>query len=212
MENVRTFNLKYNFIIFVLYFFSFNGFAQLSVNINSQVICRGNSATIGATATGGIAPYTYSWNTGKTNSSIIISPSITTTYNVTVNDANFETASAQATVTVNPKPNVIVNSPSICRSQCATIHASGGTIYSWSTGQTTDSIVVCPSLTTTYIVTGTDINGCVNTAKATVQMNAFPYLSAGGDLICIGEIGHVNVSGADTYTWSNSSTGSYITV
>jgi hypothetical protein len=36
----------------------------------------------------GTAPYSYSWSNGVTTQSITVSPSATTTYTVTVNDAN----------------------------------------------------------------------------------------------------------------------------
>lgn len=46
--------------------------------------------------------------------------------------------------------------------------AWGGIEYLWSTGDTTQSIVVAPSIETTYYVTVTDENGCSSTAEAVV--------------------------------------------
>ncbi|MBU2996697.1 endonuclease [Cellulophaga baltica] len=46
-------------------------------------------ATIGVTSvTGGVAPYTYAWSTGETTEEISACPEETTTYTVTVTDAN----------------------------------------------------------------------------------------------------------------------------
>ena len=44
----------------------------------------------------------------------------------------------------------------ICQGSCCTLNATGGTSYTWSSGNTS----VCPQNTTTYTVTVTDNNGC----------------------------------------------------
>lgn len=41
--------------------------------------------------------------------------------------------------------------------------ASGANNYTWSTGQIANSIMVTPQMTTTYVVTGLDVNGCADT-------------------------------------------------
>ena len=48
----------------------------------------------------GTAPYSYSWSNGATTQSITVSPTTTTTYNVTVTDANGCTGMASKQVTV----------------------------------------------------------------------------------------------------------------
>ena len=68
-------------------------------------ICVGSSTTISANANGGLAPYTYNWNNGiGSGQSKIITPTTTTTYIVTVVDANGCTNTDQVIVTVNAKP------------------------------------------------------------------------------------------------------------
>ncbi|MBW3545276.1 MAG: T9SS type A sorting domain-containing protein, partial [Bacteroidetes bacterium] len=57
--------------------------------------------------------------------------------------------------------------------RCATLTAgaSGGTspyTYKWSTGETAQSITVCPSETTTYLLTVTDAVGCTATSQTQV--------------------------------------------
>jgi gliding motility-associated-like protein len=51
-----------------------------------------------------------------------------------------------------------------------TLTATGLGTFSWDTGETTSSIIVAPSVTTTYCVTLTDVNGCVDTDCATVSI------------------------------------------
>jgi ELWxxDGT repeat protein len=56
---------------------------------------------------------------------------------------------------------------SLCSGMSATLTASGANTYTWSTTSTNTSIVVSPTTTSNYIVTGTDIGNCTNTATIT---------------------------------------------
>ena len=58
-----------------------------------------------------------------------------------------------------------------------TLTAEGALTYVWSTGETTQSITVTPAETTTYIVTGTDANGCTATAEVTVSVDGVEELA-----------------------------------
>jgi hypothetical protein len=75
------------------------------------VICLDDNTTISASASGGTGPYTFEWDNGLgTGSSKTVSPDETTTYNVTVTDANMCTATGSVTVTVkeiNSDPIVV---------------------------------------------------------------------------------------------------------
>jgi subtilisin-like proprotein convertase family protein len=78
-----------------------------------------------------------------------------------------------ATVTVvNPAITVTASSTVYCAPGTpVTLTAGGSDInsYSWSTTESGGSINVTPSSNTTYTVTGTDSNGCTNTAQVTVN-------------------------------------------
>ncbi|MBN1446997.1 MAG: T9SS type A sorting domain-containing protein [Bacteroidetes bacterium] len=63
------------------------------------------SRTLTATASGGTSPYTYSWScpswsTPQTGASVTVTPTIPTTYTVTVTDANNQTATDDVYVNV----------------------------------------------------------------------------------------------------------------
>jgi hypothetical protein len=62
-----------------------------------------------------------------------------------------------------------------------------------------------PSVNTSYIVTGTDNNGCQNTSMITVMVNALPVVTAAVSTatICSGTADTLSASGATTYTWSS---------
>ena len=66
----------------------------------------------------------------------------------------------------------------ICASTIATLTASGGTTYLWSTSATTTSITTTPLTNTTYTVTGTT-SGCSNTASVTITVLPIPNISIG---------------------------------
>lgn len=57
-------------------------------------------------------------------------------------------------------------SNSICPGFAVNLTATGSSQYTWSTGETTSSITVTPSVTTTYSVVGTATNSCVNTKSS----------------------------------------------
>lgn len=178
-----------------------------TMTVNSPTICNGATATITASPTpmGG----TYTWSPGgQTTQTINVSP--TSTSNYTVNySLNGCTANATSTVTVTPRPNVTVNNPTICSGQTATINATvsptGGT-YSWAPGgQTTASISVSPTTTSTYTVTYTGPSGCTNTATSTVTVNAASSVTVNDPTICNGSSATLTASpstGGGAYLWS----------
>ena len=105
---------------------------------------------------------------------------------VTYNSAGSHTISMIATnsfgngvqvfkhITIYSLPTVSATSPSVCQGHQAVVSASGANTYSWSTGDTTASIAVTPTTTTTYTVVGTDVHGCSNTSTGSVIVLTAP--------------------------------------
>ncbi len=82
---------------------------------------------------------------------------------------------------------------------------SGAVSYTWDNG-VTDGLSFTPALgTTTYTVTGTDANNCVNTDQADVTVNPLPIVDAGLDQTVCNDGATVTLtgSGAVSYTWTN---------
>lgn len=182
-----------------------------SANINtaSTSICSGQSATL--TATGG---GTYSWSTGATANPIIVSPTFAISYSVVVSNGSC-TDTAMVNLSVNPPVTAGVTSTSttICSGTNATLTASGGGTYSWSTGVTTNPIVVSPSTTTTYSVIVS--NGiCSDTAATNISVNTSPTasVSATSNSICAGQSATLTASGGGTYAWNTGASTTNITV
>lgn len=129
-------------------------------------MCAGATQNIMAYA--GVA---FVWNDGYTTSQRPISPSVTTTYTVTITGVNGCTNSGSRTFIVNPPPTASIAGPNImCNGTSTTLYASGGGTYRWSTGQTSNAITVNPSVTTTYRVTVT-VGSCTSVATKTLTVN-----------------------------------------
>ena len=94
----------------------------------------------------------------------------------------------------------------ICIGSITTLLISGAATYTWSTGSNATNITVGPTVTTTYSVSGTNSNGCVNTATALVTVNALPTITISPSpiILCSGSSGVLNAIGALSYTWNPS--------
>jgi len=169
-------------------------------------ICLGNNTTLTAV---NIPGATYIWSTGGTTNSITVSPTVTTIYSITVamgaNCRDYDTV----VVTVSPLPIADAGADvDICKGESVTLTASGGNSYLWSTGGNTSSIIENPNTTTTYYVTVTDMNGCVNYDNVKVNVYDLPYITIISDkpAVCIGDSFVLTASGADTYIWNTGHT------
>ncbi|MDD5571908.1 MAG: T9SS type A sorting domain-containing protein, partial [Bacteroidales bacterium] len=70
-----------------------------------------------------------------------------------------------------------------------------------------------PTISTTYVVTGTGANGCTKTIEVSVVVKPLPNILAPEDsTICQGVSIDICASGGSDYTWSNSFTGNCINI
>jgi hypothetical protein len=159
-----------------------NPLPTISVSPATATICTGNSITL--TASGAS---TYAWSPGTglsatSGSSVVASPASTFTYTITGTDANGCVNSTTKLVTVNSRPTVTISPAapiSFCEGLSATLTANGAVSYSWSpatglSSSTGSPVLASPSVTTTYTVTGTGLNGCTNTATKTITILPAP--------------------------------------
>ena len=195
--------------------------AGMSAAISAQtnVFCSGNStgsATV--TATGGTAPYSYSWNTTPVQTSDVAINLPKGTFTATITDANGCTTTRQATIT---EPNGIVTAiASQTNVDCfgnntgaVTISASGGTgnlIYSWDTIPVQNSLNATGLFAGTYSLTVTDDNNCtkVQTVTITQPNDINIVIDLEKDITCFndanGEI-KITITGGTlnyNYTWT----------
>ena len=148
---------------------------QGNYNISCNGLSDGEASVI---VQGGCAPYTYVWNTSPVQTTATATNLNAGTYMVTITDANGQiivlsvTLTQPPILTANAGANVTVYNGYFPMS-CATLNgsATGGTpyyTYLWSTGSSTVSTIVCPSLSTTYSLQVTDVNGCKATDDVVV--------------------------------------------
>ena len=165
-------------------------------------MCSGASPVmISATGSGGGSGsgFTYEWESSLDNSTwTAISPAVvsasytppnltqTTYYRRTIIDLNVrKSATATVTVAINPTVTVTPTAQTVAPNAFVRIHGAGANSYSWSDGNSIISsnwyIDVYPQQSTTYTLTGTDQNGCQNTAQSVITVQPFNAGSIGSD-------------------------------
>lgn len=170
-------------------------------------ICAGQAAVLTGTIT---APYcSYEWKLNGAATTFgqqnIIAATQAGTYTlVAYNAAGVAAISSPITISVNPSPTVSAASVSVCTGAPINMSANGATTYAWSgpAAFSANTSAITPSVAGTYNVTGTGANGCTASASAVLTINTTPTLVAPDVVACTGSAGTLNVSGADTYTWS----------
>ena len=151
------------------------------VSVVGDTICAGETTNL--TAIPNLQGGTYSWSqSGLTTGTITINPVSTSIYSVIYTLNNCASPSASATIVVNPVPVLTINNGSICTGQSFTLNATpsilGGTFNWIPTGETTASITVSPTVTTSYSLNYTTLEGCTSAVvTGTVTISETPNVS-----------------------------------
>ncbi len=192
--------------------FNIQNYDSLSVEAYGDTILCNNQTPISVVAQNGITPYQYFWSNGAGNTAMVTPTlSATTMYYIMVRDACFNTSSDSVLVVIDCDFAKAGPDTSICLGGTAILHASIDTTkiqpigipsFYWTTGDTTAIISVSPVVTTTYIVTATDVFSDNDTV--TVFVNPLPVVTATTSFstICLGDSAILHASGAQTYFWT----------
>ncbi len=183
-------------------------------------LCLGDSFLLDASLSTGNTPLSYNWDNGLgPGISHLVNPStaILHTYIVEVTDANGCTNTDTALVKVNGLPTAEAGvGDTICSGTLTTVNAGNSLgiaplSYTWDNGLGNGvSHVVQPGVSTTYVVTVTDDNGCTDSDSLIIYTNSVPYANAGPDTaICIHDSAVIDASLSSglsplIYTWNNS--------
>jgi uncharacterized repeat protein (TIGR01451 family) len=203
-----------------------SGSATVTVNPRPTAAASGTAEICAGAATplsgsGGVS-CAWSPSTGLSNPASCTpsaSPAATTTYTLTVTDANgcVSNNAPSVTVTVDPKPSAAVSgSAAICPGGATTIQAAlTGTApwtVTWSDGAVQTGVAaspatrsVSPGATTTYLVTAVSDGHCAGTSSgsATVTVNPRPTAAASGSAeICAGASTPLSGSGGVSCLWA----------
>ncbi|NOQ73811.1 MAG: T9SS type B sorting domain-containing protein [Crocinitomix sp.] len=190
-----------------------------------EVHCPEEEVELTVNITGGLPDYTYDWDIGGTDPSITVSPGVTTTYTVTVNDICIGipvTVSGTIIVPVYPPldvnttPDTSVlcpNTPVVLISE--PFGGEGTYTYEWFDGGSLLSsgpfVNVSPYVTTTYTLVITDGCGTVLTKEITVTVIAsvLELEMSPDQLVCPGDTANIWVIATEglgdyTYYWMHS--------
>jgi gliding motility-associated-like protein len=173
-------------------------------------ICAGQTTTLtSSSATGN------TWSTGETTQTITVNAS--GTYTLITNNGSCNSLPTSAIVTVNSNPATPTISTSgpltFCQGDSVTLTSSSVNGNTWSTGETTQSIVVSSS--GTYDVT-VGAAGCsaISSSTSTVELPlpSTPSISNTGLAFCAGQSTTLTSTNATGNNWSTGETTNTINV
>lgn len=125
------------------------------------------------------------------------------------NTSGYQDGNGLVVISYNTNGNGVMASAinaNICPGGSTSLNASNVLTYTWSPGgSNAQSIQVSPASTTTYVVQGTNVQGCISTAVLVVTVNPTPMINvvSSKSLICVGDTALLTASGAGTYQWTN---------
>ena len=169
--------------------------------VNDSVVCSGDSVILS-----GSGALTYIW-TNSVVDGVPFSISATDSYTVTGTDGNNCSNSDDITINVNLLPSVVAHASDaeICKGDSVTLYGSGAETYVWN-HSVSDNVAFEPSATLTYMVTGTDVNGCKKSDSLEIIVHPLPVvtISTPPTTVCI-DASPIILSGTPSGgTWSGS--------
>jgi len=142
----------------------------------TDIICGTSLGQIATAVSGGDGSYTYNWSPNGETSASISGLSIGN-YTLDVTDGNGCTITENYVISTSGTLTIIATpaSTTINAGESVQLNASGATNYTWSpaTGLTATDIsnpIATVLTSTTYTVTGSDVNGCVGTALVSIYV------------------------------------------
>lgn len=173
-----------------------------SINIvGPDTICAGDPITL--TSSGNVS---YTWTSPASNlSSINVSPTVTTGYDVMGTNTNGCKSSASKTITVKSLPVINIGTlPQVlCVGKSSTVLTNGAVTYTLN-GSTPVSppFTLNPVTSTNYTITGTNVLGCKSTKTLAITVSTNTLGVTPNTSVCEGESVMLTANNAVTYTWS----------
>ncbi len=172
--------------------------SNINVSITGDsILCPGEISTL--TANGGSG---YTWSTSAVTNTI----NVNTPGNYFVTSTNANGCTDADTIVVGTSSiNVSVTGDSIlCAGEVSTLVATGGIIYNWSVGGSTNAVNV--NSPGTYFVSSTNTNGCTDADTIVVTNSVFNPSLTGDTIVCPGDNVDLLASGGNSYVWSDATT------
>ncbi len=147
------------------------------ISASDTTLCIGSSTTLSKNQNPVVAGTTFSWSTGLTDPSILVSPTITTNY-ILYSSLNACSGTPDTiTIIVDSNPPVVSagSNQTICIGDSIALTGSGGLTYSWLptiglSGSTSATPHVSPTTTTTYTLQATNLY-CSGSASVTIAID-----------------------------------------
>ena len=185
--------------------------AQITVHANptyklsNKSVCSGTPVFLNVGNSGS----TYLWSNSNTQQAISVNQA--GTYKVTVTNTGGCSIVDSSVVTVASPPTVSLGANRVlCSGQSVILDAQNvGSSYSWSNGDTTQTVNVATS--GFYAVTVTDAGGCTSNDNLTVSLHGQPVVNLGGDKMgCTGDTINlkslISYPSNYTYNWTGGAT------
>ncbi len=152
------------------------------VNLNGNISGGTTSGIWTTTGTGTFSPDNTSLNATYVSSvGDIMSGAVVLTLTST-NNGSCNAVTDQIIITIMPAPVVNAGADqSVCAGTSEVLTGSGAISYIWDNG-VINGTPFTPLVTSTYSVTGTDVNGCTNTDQVVVTVIPMPNANAGPDV------------------------------
>lgn len=183
----------------------------------TSVTCNGGTnGSAQVLVSGGIGPYSTTWNSSPPQYTVVAANLPAASYTVTVTDANgcvsspsvVVTQPAALAATIGASTNVSCNGGS---NGTAASSVSGGTApynYSWNTNPQQNTALASAVSAGSYTLTVTDANGCATISTVTItEPTPVTIVPFNGDTVCPGQQAVVAASasggtGNYTYSWT----------
>ncbi len=119
------------------------------------------------------------------------------------------TAMATTNAVINPLPTpVALSNAPVCEGQSLNFTGSGGVSYNWtgpfftSNQQNPGILVAGMPNNGAYVLTVTDVNGCINSTNINIVVNALPVVGIAGSTVCANQIITLGATGGTGYAWT----------
>lgn len=174
---------------------------SIQANANTSNICNGGTVVLN-----GLGGVSYTWSGGVLNNVPFAPSPGYHTYVVTGEDANGCTNEDSVTIQVNPIVTIVATpDTNICDGETVSLSGQGALSYSWNNG-IQNAVPFTPNLgTTNYVMTATDVNGCIAQDSIAITANPLPNVQAMASsiIICQGDSLSLTSSGVINPVWSN---------
>lgn len=166
--------------------------------------CQGDTITLTSSAN-----YSNVWTTGDTTQSIKIFTGQVVRDTV-YNSYGCYAVSAPKFIVMDSLPNVVAlctPSTTVCAGNSVTLAGFGASFFTW-TGGATNGQPFVPTTSSTYIVTGTDLNNCINKDTINITVNPKPAVPAitGPSNFCEGDTITLTSSAPILNAWTTGDT------